>query len=346
DKPQGGNDKLLAELDANINAKLLSDKYWVSPYLTAGIGGSQWNGYWGAYVPLGLGIQVNLLDHAYINLNAQYRVAVTDATTANHLFYSFGVAGSLFEKKEPKVIPPPPPPADTDNDGIVDSIDACPDKAGLAQFNGCPDSDGDGIQDKDDKCVDVKGLAKYQGCPIPDTDGDGINDEEDKCPNEAGTAKYQGCPIPDTDGDGVNDEADKCPALAGPASNQGCPEIKEEVRKRVDIAARNVYFATGSSKLLAKSNKSLNDLAKVLEEDPNLKLDVEGHTDDVGKEEMNLALSQSRAQSVVDYLVNKAGVDPKRLMSAGYGEERPIADNKTAAGRAKNRRVDLKLHYD
>ncbi|MGN6435722.1 MAG: OmpA family protein [Agriterribacter sp.] len=346
DKPQGGNDKLLAELDANINAKLLSDKYWVSPYLTAGIGGSQWNGYWGAYVPLGLGIQVNLLDHAYINLNAQYRVAVTDATTANHLFYSFGVAGSLFEKKEPKVIPPPPPPADTDNDGIVDSIDACPDKAGLAQFNGCPDSDGDGIQDKDDKCVDVKGLAKYQGCPIPDTDGDGINDEEDKCPNEAGTAKYQGCPVPDTDGDGVNDEADKCPALAGPASNQGCPEIKEEVRKRVDVAAKNVYFATGSSKLLAKSNKSLNDLAKVLEEDPNLKLDVEGHTDDVGKEEMNLTLSQSRAQSVVDYLVNKAGVDPKRLVSAGYGEERPIADNKTAAGRAKNRRVDLKLHYD
>ncbi|HRQ50910.1 MAG TPA: hypothetical protein PLR74_10270, partial [Agriterribacter sp.] len=137
DKPQSGNDKLLAELDANINAKLLSDRYWVTPYLTAGIGGSQWNGYWGAYVPLGLGVQVNLLDQAFINFNAQYRVAVTTGTTANHLFYSLGVAGSLFEKKEPKVIPPPPPPADTDNDGIVDSLDACPDVAGLAQFNGC-----------------------------------------------------------------------------------------------------------------------------------------------------------------------------------------------------------------
>ncbi len=289
DKPQGGNDKLLAELDANINAKLLSDKYWVSPYLTAGVGGSQWNGYWGAYVPLGVGIQINLLDHAYINLNAQYRVAVTSSTTANHLFYSFGGRFNIREKGT-SGYSPPPPPADTDNDGIVDSIDACPDKAGLAQFNGCPDTDGDGIQDKEDKCPDVKGLAKYAGCPIPDTDGDGINDEEDKCPNQAGVAKYQGCPIPDTDGDGVNDEEDKCPALAGPASNQGCPEIKEEIKKRIDVAAKNVFFATGSSKLLAKSNKSLNEVAKILNEDPNLKLDIEGHTDNTGKPEKNQLL--------------------------------------------------------
>lgn len=347
-KPQSGNDKLLAELDANINAKLLSDKYWVTPYLTAGVGGSHWNGYWGAYVPLGLGVQLNLLDQAYINFNAQYRAAVTSATTANHLFYSLGVAGSLFEKKEPKVIPPPPPPVpvDTDNDGVVDSLDACPTVPGLAQFDGCPDTDGDGIPDKDDKCPDVKGLEKYHGCPIPDSDGDGINDEEDQCPNVAGVAKYHGCPIPDTDGDGVNDEEDKCPTLAGPASNQGCPEIKEEVKKRIDVAAKNVYFATGSSTLLAKSFKSLNEVARILNEDPNLKLDVEGHTDNTGKPDKNQILSERRAQSVVDYLVNKGGVDPARLVSAGFGQDQPIADNKTAAGRARNRRVDLKLHYN
>ncbi|MCO5235070.1 MAG: OmpA family protein [Chitinophagaceae bacterium] len=345
-KPQGGNDKLLAELDANINAKMLSDRYWVSPYLTAGIGGSQWNGNWGAYVPLGAGIQVNLLDQTYINFNAQYRVAVTTATTTNHLFYSIGVAGSLFEKKEPKVIPPPPPPADTDNDGIVDSLDACPDVAGLAQFQGCPDTDGDGIPDKDDKCPNVRGLERYNGCPIPDTDGDGINDEEDKCLNTPGIAKYQGCPIPDTDGDGVNDEEDKCPALPGPASNQGCPEVKEEVKKRVDVAAKNVYFATSSFKLLAKSFKSLDEVAKILNEDPNLKLDVEGHTDNTGIAEKNQTLSEQRAQSVVDYLTTKGGVDPTRLVSAGFGQDRPIADNKTAAGRAQNRRVDLILHYN
>ncbi len=347
-KISSGNDKLLAELDANVNAKLLSDKYWVSPYLTAGVGGSHWNGYFGAYVPLGLGIQVNLLDQAFININAQYRVAVTDATAANHLFYSFGIAGSLFDKKEPKVIappPPPPPPADTDKDGIVDSLDACPDVPGLAAFNGCPDSDGDGIPDKEDKCPQVKGIAKYQGCPIPDTDKDGINDEEDKCPNEAGVAKYQGCPIPDSDGDGVNDEEDKCPALAGPASNQGCPEIKEEVKKRIDVAAKNVFFATGSAKLLSKSFKSLNEVVKILNEDPNLKLDIEGHTDNTGKPDKNQVLSEQRAKSVLDYLTSK-GVDASRLVSAGYGQDRPVADNKTAAGRAKNRRVDLKLHYN
>ena len=346
DKPQSGNDKLLAELDANVNAKLLSDKYWVSPYLTAGIGASQWGGYWGAYVPLGVGLQVNLLDQAFINLNAQYRVAVTSATTANHLFYSLGVAGSLFEKKEPKVIPPPPPPADTDNDGIVDSIDACPSVPGLAQFNGCPDTDGDGIQDKDDKCPDVKGLAKYNGCPIPDTDSDGINDEEDKCPQQAGVAKYNGCPIPDTDGDGVNDEEDKCPALAGPASNQGCPEIKEEVKKRIDVAAKNVFFATGSAKLLTKSHKSLNEVAKILSEDPNLKLDIEGHTDNTGKPDKNQVLSEARAKAVLDYLTTKGSIDASRLVSAGFGQDQPVEDNKTAAGRAKNRRVDLKLHYN
>lgn len=344
DRTQAGNDKLLAEVDANINAKLLSDKYWVSPYLTAGIGASHWGGYFGAYVPLGVGIQVNLLDQAYININAQYRAGVTSATTANHLFYSFGVAGSLFEKKEPKVIPPPPPPADTDNDGIVDSLDLCPTVPGLAQFNGCPDSDGDGIPDKDDKCPNEKGTAKYNGCPIPDSDGDGINDEEDKCPNQAGVAKYNGCPIPDTDGDGVNDEEDRCPALAGPASNQGCPEIREEVKKRIDVAAKNVFFATGSAKLLAKSNKSLNEVAKILEEDANLKLDIEGHTDNTGNAEKNQTLSEQRAKSVLDYLISK-GVDPTRLVSAGFGQEQPIADNKTAAGRAQNRRVDLKLHY-
>ena len=291
----------------------------------------------GMVVPLGLGVQVNLLDQAFINFNAQYRVAVTTATTANHLFYSLGVAGSLFDKKEPKAIPPPPPPADTDNDGIVDSLDACPDVAGLARFNGCPDTDGDGIPDKDDKCPNIKGLEKYDGCPIPDTDSDGINDEEDKCPNEAGIAKYQGCPVPDTDGDGVNDEEDKCP---------GCPEIKEEVKKRIDVAAKNVFFATGSSKLLAKSFKSLDEVAKILNEDPNLKLDVEGHTDNTGKPDRNQILSEQRAQSVVDYLTTKSGVDPSRLISAGFGQDQPVADNKTAAGRAKNRRVDLKLHYN
>ena len=152
----------------------------------------------------------------------------------------------------------------------------------LAALHGCPDRDGDGIADKDDKCPDVAGLAKYQGCPIPDTDKDGINDEEDKCPNVPGVARYQGCPIPDTDKDGVNDEEDKCPNEAGPASNFGCPVIDVVVVEKVNKAAKNIFFATGSAKLLAKSYGSLKDVAQILKDNPSYKINIDGYTDITG----------------------------------------------------------------
>ena len=230
--------------------------------------------------------------------------------------------------------------ADRDNDGVLDDDDKCPDTPGLASLQGCPDRDGDGIADGDDKCPDQAGLAKYDGCPVPDTDGDGVNDEEDKCPNEKGLARYQGCPIPDTDGDGVNDEEDKCPSRPGPASNQGCPEISKEVVERINIAAKNVFFATGKYNLLAKSNASLNEVAKLMKDDPSLILDISGHTDDVGSEESNQTLSENRANAVKEYLV-KQGIAENRLNATGYGEAKPVADNKTAAGRAKNRRTEM-----
>ncbi len=231
---------------------------------------------------------------------------------------------------------------DRDNDGVNDVDDKCPDVAGLASLKGCPDIDRDGIADGDDKCPTVAGTAKYQGCPVPDTDGDGINDENDKCPTVKGLARYQGCPIPDGDGDGVNDEDDKCPTRSGPASNQGCPEIAKEVVEKVNMAAKNVFFATGSYKLLAKSNASLNEVAALLKADESLMLDIDGHTDEVGSNESNLKLSESRAGSVRTYLIGK-GIPESRMKSTGFGEEKPIADNKTAAGRAKNRRTEMTL---
>lgn len=135
--------------------------------------------------------------------------------------------------------------------------------------------------------MDVPGLAKYQGCPIPDTDKDGINDENDKCPTVAGVARYEGCPIPDGDGDGINDEEDKCPAVPGVASNGGCPEIKEEVKQKVEYAAKNIFFNTGSAQLLKKSFKPLDEVVTILNENPTLLLDIEGHTDNTGKPEKN-----------------------------------------------------------
>lgn len=231
-------------------------------------------------------------------------------------------------------------PKDRDGDGVIDTDDKCPDVAGIAALNGCPDKDGDGIADGDDKCPDLAGLAKYGGCPIPDTDKDGINDEQDKCITVAGVARYQGCPIPDTDNDGVNDEEDKCPNTPGPASNFGCPEIKQAVIDKINYAAKNIFFATGSAKLLAKSYKPLNEVVKLMTEDATLKLDIDGHTDSQGKADKNQTLSENRASAVKAYLVSK-GIDESRLVATGYGMDKPVADNKTAAGRAKNRRVEM-----
>ena len=243
----------------------------------------------------------------------------------------------------PTVVPPPVVIIkDRDGDGVLDDDDRCPDIAGLAALKGCPDRDGDGIADIDDKCPDVFGYARYQGCPIPDRDKDGINDEVDKCPDVFGYARYQGCPIPDTDKDGVNDEEDKCINIPGPASNFGCPVIPEAIIQKVNLAAKNVFFATGSAKLLAKSFGPLKTVAQILNDNPTFKINVEGHTDSTGKHDMNMKLSDDRAASVAGYL-KSVGVDESRITSEGYGPDRPIAPNKTTAGRAKNRRVEMKL---
>jgi outer membrane protein OmpA-like peptidoglycan-associated protein len=236
------------------------------------------------------------------------------------------------------------PIPDTDGDGINDEEDKCPMVAGVAKYQGCPipDTDGDGINDEEDKCPTVAGVARYQGCPIPDTDGDGINDEEDKCPTVAGLARYHGCPIPDTDGDGVNDEEDKCPTVAGPASNFGCPLIEKKIIEKVNLAAKNIFFATGSAKLLAKSYGPLNGVVKILKDNPTFNVDIEGHTDIRGSADKNRTLSQNRANAVLNYLKSK-GIDEKRLTAKGFGPDKPIASNKTAAGMAKNRRVEMHL---
>jgi len=278
----------------------------------------------------------------FVGADGQYRIAVTE-NASYHFYHSVGIAGNIGAKKmeAPKVVEVPVI-SDRDGDGIVDSSDACPDQAGTAALQGCPDRDGDGIADKDDKCPDVAGLAKYQGCPIPDTDKDGINDEEDKCPDVPGVARYQGCPIPDTDKDGVNDEEDKCPNEAGPASNFGCPVIDVAVVEKVNKAAKNIFFATGSSKLLAKSYASLKEVAQILKDNPSYKVDVDGYTDITGNADKNQVLSENRANSVKTYLVSN-GIDESRITATGHGINDPIADNKTAAGRAKNRRVEMKL---
>lgn len=340
-----GSSRFLLDVTAVTNIKLLSDKYTFTPYLSAGLGASKFGGYYGAFIPVGAGIQFNIFDEAFLLINSQYRVPVTE-NIAYHLYHSIGIAGNVVKRKvvEPAPLPEPPVvvPADRDNDGVIDTKDKCPDVPGIAALEGCPDRDSDGIADAEDKCPEVAGLSKYQGCPIPDTDKDGINDESDKCIDVAGVARYQGCPVPDADKDGVNDEEDKCPTEIGPSSNLGCPIIEQAIVQKVNRAAENIFFATGSSRLLAKSFASLKSVVTILKENPTFRVDVDGHTDNVGTAEKNQQLSEARASSVKTYLKSQ-GIDESRIVTTGYGLDNPIADNKTAAGRAKNRRIEMKL---
>jgi OOP family OmpA-OmpF porin len=303
--------------------------------------------YFGAYLPTGVGMQINFFDDAHLFITSQYRIPVTRETVEYHFFNQIGIAGRIGKIKQPELKPlPPPPPADTDNDGIIDSVDKCPTVPGLQKYEGCPvpDTDKDGINDEEDKCPSVSGLARYQGCPIPDTDKDGINDEEDKCTTQPGPASNQGCPFVDSDKDGIADPDDKCPNLFGTPENQGCPVVKEEVIKKINYAAQNIYFTTGKYTLLSRSFKGLDEVAKVMSEDTQLQLVIEGHTDNVGADAANQKLSENRAEAVKAYLVKK-GISESRVTSAGYGETQPIAENTSAAGRQKNRRVELKLSY-
>jgi len=229
---------------------------------------------------------------------------------------------------------------DTDGDGIADKDDACPEIAGPVEFNGCPDTDGDGIADKDDACPDVAGLKSLGGCP--DADGDGITDKSDKCPEVKGPKENGGCPWPDRDGDKVLDKDDKCPDVAGTVANNGCPEVSDEVVKKLNDYAKTILFNSGKATFQQQTYPVLQSIAAILKEYPSSKFSIEGHTDSDGKDAANQKLSEDRAAAVKNYLIEN-GIASERLSSVGYGESKPIDTNKTKAGKANNRRVEVKL---
>lgn len=263
-------------------------------------------------------------------------------------------------------------PVDTDGDGVADYIDKCPQQPGSPELSGCPDTDKDGVADIDDKCPTVPGLKKFAGCP--DSDGDGVEDSKDNCPNTApgtpvdangcpldsdgdkvpdnldkcpntpaGTVvDATGCPV-DRDNDGVLNNVDKCPDTPGPASNNGCPEVKEETKKRLNFATRGIYFETGKATIKPQSFPKLDEIVSIINEYPDYNLRLGGHTDSVGSALSNMFLSQARVDAVKAYLVSK-GVSEDRLVAKGFGETMPIAPNKTAVGRAQNRRVEMELY--
>jgi OmpA-OmpF porin, OOP family len=253
---------------------------------------------------------------------------------------------------------PATPPADSDGDGVSDKKDKCPNTPSGARVdpNGCPiDTDGDGVPDGIDACPDSPKGSKVDatGCP-PDSDKDGVTDDKDACPGtpQGATVDARGCPK-DSDGDGVFDYLDKCPnTLTGTKVDaSGCPlpppppppapEPTAEATRMFNGVLEGVDFATNKSDLTLNAKTILNGVVQTLGEWPDVKVEVGGYTDTQGDETHNQKLSQARAESVMKYLISK-GIDPSRLTAKGYGEANPIADNTTAAGRAKNRRVELK----
>lgn len=265
----------------------------------------------------------------------------------------------------------PPKSTDADGDGIDDQLDQCPnepeDKDGFQDEDGCPDTDNDadGVPDVSDKCPtdaeDKDGFEDDDGCPDADNDADGVPDTNDKCPNEAedkdGFEDEDGCPDADNDNDGVADANDKCPNEAetknGYQDDDGCPdEIPAKVRQFTGVI-QGINFKVSSADLLPSSKKTLNKAVAVLKEFPDLKMEIQGHTDDQpmrrkGQFEDNTALSQARAESVKEYFV-KQGIEESRLSAKGFGSTAPVIDptglkgGKLNAVRAKNRRVEFQL---
>jgi outer membrane protein OmpA-like peptidoglycan-associated protein len=249
------------------------------------------------------------------------------------------------------------PDPDNDKDGIKDTVDKCPDLAedfdGYQDSDGCPDldNDGDGIPDLVDKCPnepeDFDGVQDADGCPdvVQDSDNDGIPDDADKCPLKAedvdGFQDDDGCPDLDNDLDGILDKDDKCPnepeTFNGYQDEDGCPDERPIEEKFI---LRGVNFESGSAALTPDSYAILDQVVRSLKAYPEVRVEIAGFTDDVGKDDYNLKLSQQRAEAVARYVTN-AGISPDRIVAKGYGEADPVASNTSPAGRAENRRIEF-----
>ncbi len=292
------------------------------PYLTAGLAGDYIENISLNGPNAGIGAQVFLADGIalrpevrYINLlNAREECVVSLGLT-----FLLGKAekakpapAAAAERKPPPVAEQKPAPVvaapgDSDNDGVADDLDKCPNTpAGVkVDSNGCPlDSDNDGVADYLDKCPDTPAGAKVDsnGCPL-DSDRDGVPDYLDKCPDTPGGA-----------------QVDK----------NGC----------VESITLKVHFDAAKSIVKKEYLGEIEKLANYLKQYPDVKMEIEGHTDNLGNAQKNQVLSQERADAIKNILVEQYHIDSARLSAKGYGSARPLASNKTKEGREQNRRVE------
>jgi OOP family OmpA-OmpF porin len=337
----------------------------LQPFILAGIGGlsivsTQGTSYYELkkdtdFVShFGAGAKYAINDLVHVRLDA--RLLLVPNTTYNGVSpdYEFLAGIGLTFGGPPPAPPPPPPPtvSDRDKDGIPDDKDKCPSEAGPPENDGCPDKDRDkdGIVDRKDKCPDQAGPPERDGCPVADTDKDGIPDDKDKCPTEAedkdGFEDEDGCPDPDNDKDGIADANDKCPnepeTKNGFQDEDGCPDEVPETVKKFTGVIKGITFRRNSADIKASSFPFLKEAVKTFKEYPQLRVEISGHTSNEGRREFNVKLSKKRAESVKAFLTS-AGIDESRVLTVGYGPDKPVEDNATKAGQEKNRRIEFRL---
>ncbi len=272
------------------------------------------------------------------------------------MVYSFSVSlsvgfGSPTQDKFSQWIPEYSKPIkkgdseDSDGDGVTDKDDKCLNTppGAIVDRNGCPvDSDGDGVFDGKDDCPNTdrkaSGKVDIHGCPI-DRDFDGIADYLDNCPdNKVGAwVDNNGCPI-DSDADGVPDGLDDCPhTLVGvDVDRNGCLDLSMFSKPMI----LNIQYVSGSFEIDFNTKEKLKQLARLLNFVKDIKLDIDGYTDNIGTAKANRDISLKRANRVRDYLVLQ-GVSSDRIKPFGKGETNFVASNDIAAGREKNRRVEI-----
>ena len=349
--------KFLASLDAVVSYNLpeFLSVGNMEPFLEAGTGYTWFGKERSHTLNGGAGVNIPLSETVSIKVSSNYKHAFNDMQSLKaHFQHNVGVAVNFGGKDSDRdgvydqyddCPNQPGLPAfngcpDNDGDGIENSKDACPDVAGLAEFGGCPDSDGDGVPDTQDACVNEAGSKEMNGCP--DSDGDGVSDNIDTCSDVAGPAANNGCPWPDTDGDGVLDKDDKCPNTEGLTTYNGCPVPTKEIMEQLNAVGAMIPFQLNKAELGSRVKDMLGDVLGVMNNYPKIPFMIEGHTDSSGPKAFNQKLSEMRAMSVKEYLVDN-GITSSRLMTVGYGEDKPAVSNSTRKGRIKNRRVEFKV---
>ena len=284
-----------------------------------------------AAVPVQAGFTYRPTENLELSLKATYQRPINDLPDV--MLYGIGVGFRLNRQKKEEASQPM-------KKDLGDSINALIDEALKRQLDAL-DFDKDGIPNLSDECPNIPGPKENKGCPIEnDRDGDGVPDEIDQCPDVYGTNSY-GCP--DDDYDGIFNDVDQCPLVHGKGNDTGCPDSTDIIKViNLILASKQINYSSNKYDIPLAAQPYFQRLADILNENRGVKLVIMGHTDAVGTEEYNYGLASRRAMALKEYLI-KIGVEPTRIGTEQFGEDLPLAPNRTEAGRAINRRIELKL---